>query len=38
MPILIIIKIIIINNNDNTDFISRGHSFDNTSIFHEGLS
>jgi len=27
------------NDNDNNDkyFISRGHSFDNTSIFHEGL-
>ena len=26
------------NNNDtNKDFITRGYSFDNTSIFHEGL-
>jgi len=27
-----------INNNKKKDFISRGHSFDNTSIFHEGLN
>ena len=26
-----------INDNNNIDFISRGHTFDNTSIFHEGL-
>jgi len=25
------------NNNNDKDFISRGHLFDNTSIFHEGL-
>ena len=25
------------NDNNNIDFISRGHSFDKTSIFHEGL-
>ena len=25
------------NNNNNKYFISRGHSFDNTSIFHERL-
>jgi len=25
------------NNDNNKDFISRGYSFDNTSIFHEGL-
>ena len=25
------------NDNNNKDFILRGNSFDNTSIFHEGL-